>query len=323
MDNADEYAPLGEHAIPGELAPPGDIAKLANTEALLNAKEIRDLAEVLDVSPRKPLGQNFVVDANTVRKIVTAAQVRADDVVLEIGSGLGSLTLGLLAVNVPVIAVEVDERLASGLPHVVAAQVEEGRLSASAGDQLTVINADALQVQELPIDPSILVANLPYNVAVPVVLHALASFPSLHRVLVMVQKEVAERLSASPGNKIYGVPSVKAAWYSQVSLAGMIGRNVFWPTPNVDSALVAFNRRPQPLGSEAERKATFTVINAAFAQRRKTLRAALRSWAGGTPQVTTILEQAQIDPQARGETLSVEEFLKIARAGMAFTAAEG
>lgn len=273
---------------------------------LLGAAEIRTLAAALDVTPTKKLGQNFVVDANTVRKIVHAASVTADDRVVEIGPGLGSLTLAILETGAPVTAVEIDHRLAERLP---ATAVDHG----VAPGALTVVDADALHVHELPGDPNVLVANLPYNVSVPVLLHFLETFPGLERGVVMVQAEVGERLAAAPGSKVYGAPSAKAAWYGPWRLAGTVSRQVFWPVPNVDSVLVGFTRNPEPRGTEDERRRTFAVIDAAFQQRRKMLRQALSSVLGGSAaSASEILERAGVAPTARGEQLTVDDFHRIA-----------
>ena len=275
---------------------------------LLGAAAIRELADRLGVRPTKQWGQNFVVDANTVRRIVRAGEVTADDVVVEVGPGLGSLTLALLEQARRVVAIEVDPRLAEALPETVATMAP-GR-----APDLEVVPADALRVTDLPgPPPTALVANLPYNVSVPVVLHLLETFPSIERVLVMVQLEVAERLAAAPGSKTYGVPSVKAAWYGDVSLAGTVSRSIFWPVPNVDSGLVRLTRR-EPPASEASREEVFACIDAAFAQRRKTLRAALKGWAGSAVEAEEALRAAGVDPQARGEQLSVEQFAAVASA---------
>jgi 16S rRNA (adenine1518-N6/adenine1519-N6)-dimethyltransferase len=271
-------------------------------ETLLGPAEIRDLAARLGVAPTKKLGQNFLHDPNTIRRIVAAAALRPDDVALEVGPGLGSLTLGLTGAVRHVHAVEIDPTLAKALPETVTAP------------HLTVHHADALRITGDRFDPAptMLVANLPYNVAVPVVLHLLAELPTLRGGLVMVQKEVADRLTAGPGSKIYGVPSVKLAWYAQAKPAGKVPPAVFWPVPNVDSGLVAFTRREPPAG--AARAAVFAVVDAAFAQRRKTLRAALAGWAGGPVRAETVLRAAGISPQARGEALTVGEFTAIAAA---------
>jgi len=269
--------------------------------ALLGPVEIRALAARLGVAPTKSLGQNFVHDGNTVRRIVAAAALDPADVVVEVGPGLGSLTLGLLPACAGVVAVEIDPVLAGALPE-----------TAGHDTRLTVVRADALKVDPAELGtPTALVANLPYNVAVPVVLHLLSVLPSLRHGLVMVQKEVADRLVAGPGSKVYGVPSVKLAWYAQARAAGRVPPNVFWPVPNVDSGLVAFTRREPPAG--ADRLATFAVVDAAFAQRRKTLRAALSGWAGGADAAATIVRRAGVDPGARGEALTVEQFAAIAR----------
>jgi 16S rRNA (adenine1518-N6/adenine1519-N6)-dimethyltransferase len=273
---------------------------------LLGAAEVRRLAESLDLRPSKQLGQNFVVDANTVRRIVRTAALAPGEPVLEVGPGLGSLTLGLLAEGHPVTAVEIDPRLARLLPQTVAEHLPE------AAPRLEVVNADALRVQPAELTgppPTALVANLPYNVAVPVLLHLLERLPTLDRALVLVQAEVAERLAAGPGEAAYGIPSVKGAWYGEVRRAGSIGRRVFWPEPNVDSGLVALVRRPPPPG---DRAATFAVVDAAFATRRKALRAALAPWAGSPAAAEQRLRAAGIDPAARGETLSVIDFARLA-----------
>ncbi len=271
---------------------------------LLTAPDIRRLAAGLDLRPTKQWGQNFVIDPNTVRKIVRVADIRPDDVVVEVGPGLGSLTLGLLEVARAVTVVEIDPRLAALLPETVAERAP------SLVGKLTVLEQDALTIETLPGDaPTAFVANLPYNVAVPVLLRLLEKLPTLRTGLVMVQAEVADRLAAPPGSKTYGVPSVKAAWYAEVTKAGSIGKNVFWPAPNVDSGLVAFARREPPPG---DRLQTFAAIDAAFAQRRKTLRAALAGWAGSAAAAEERLRAAGIDPQARGEVLSVDDFARLA-----------
>ncbi len=273
-------------------------------DGLLGPAAIRDLAQQLDLRPTKTLGQNFLHDANTIRRIVRTAELRPDDVVLEVGPGLGSLTLGLLPAAAAVTAVEIDPRLAGLLPRTVA-----DRRPDLAG-RLTVVEADALRVRELPgPPPTALVANLPYNVAVPVLLHLLELLPSLRRALVLVQAEVGERLAAPPGSPAYGVPSVKAAWYGTARRAGNVGRRVFWPEPNVDSTLVALDRHDPPPG---DRAATFAVVDAAFATRRKGLRAALAGWAGGPAAAEERLRAAGIDPATRGERLSVADFARLA-----------
>ncbi|KAA6221396.1 16S rRNA (adenine(1518)-N(6)/adenine(1519)-N(6))-dimethyltransferase RsmA [Streptomyces albofaciens JCM 4342] len=274
---------------------------------LLGAADIRELAAALGVRPTKQRGQNFVIDANTVRRIVRTAEVRPDDVVVEVGPGLGSLTLALLEAADRVTAVEIDDVLAAALPSTV-----EARLPGRA-DRFALVHSDAMLVRDLPGPaPTALVANLPYNVAVPVLLHMLATFPTIDRTLVMVQSEVADRLAARPGNKVYGVPSVKANWYADVKRAGAIGRNVFWPAPNVDSGLVSLVRREKPVATTASRDDVFAVVDAAFAQRRKTLRAALAGWAGSAAAAEAALVAAGVSPQARGEALTVEEFARIA-----------
>ncbi|MGW4970929.1 16S rRNA (adenine(1518)-N(6)/adenine(1519)-N(6))-dimethyltransferase RsmA [Streptomyces albidoflavus] len=276
-------------------------------DALLGPSDIRELATALGVRPTKQRGQNFVIDANTVRRIIRTADVRPDDVVVEVGPGLGSLTLGLLETARHVTAVEIDDTLAAALPATV-----EARLPARAA-HFALVHSDALRVTELPGPaPTALVANLPYNVAVPVLLHMLEHFPTIERTLVMVQSEVADRLAAAPGSKVYGVPSVKATWYAEVKRAGAIGRNVFWPAPNVDSGLVSLVRRDGPPATTATREQVFAVVDAAFAQRRKTLRAALSGWAGSAAAAEAALVAAGVSPQARGESLTVEEFAAIA-----------
>jgi 16S rRNA (adenine1518-N6/adenine1519-N6)-dimethyltransferase len=273
---------------------------------LLGAAEIRALAAELDVTPTKKLGQNFVVDANTVRRIVNVAAVRRGEHVVEVGPGLGSLTLAILEAGASVTAVEIDHRLAERLPRTATAHGVEA-------DALAVIDADALRITELPGDPSVLVANLPYNVSVPVLLHFLEHFPSISRGVVMVQAEVGERLAAPPGSKVYGSPSVKAAWYGRWRLAGTVSRQVFWPVPNVDSVLVAFDRDAAARGSDDERVRVFRIVDAAFQQRRKMLRQALGGVLGGTSaEASDVLESAGVAPTARGEELSIDDFVRIA-----------
>jgi 16S rRNA (adenine1518-N6/adenine1519-N6)-dimethyltransferase len=273
-------------------------------DGLLGPAVIRELAQRLELRPTKSLGQNFLHDANTIRRIVRTAGLRDGDVVLEVGPGLGSLTLGLLPAAARVLAVEIDPRLAGLLPATVADRAPD------LVDRLTVVEADALRLQELPgPPPTALVANLPYNVAVPVLLHLLELLPTLDRALILVQAEVADRLAAAPGSAAYGIPSVKAAWYGEVKRAGAIGRRVFWPEPNVDSGLVSLTRRPPP---EGNRRATFAVVDAAFASRRKSLRAALGRWAGSPAAAEARLRAAGIDPSLRGEQLSVTDFARLA-----------
>ncbi|GAA1739132.1 16S rRNA (adenine(1518)-N(6)/adenine(1519)-N(6)) -dimethyltransferase RsmA [Aeromicrobium alkaliterrae] len=273
---------------------------------LLGATDVRRLAEGAQVRPTKQKGQNFVVDGNTVRRIVRVAGVEADDVVLEIGPGLGSLTLALAEVARRVVAVEIDEVLAGLLPATLA--------DFAPGRDVEVVLADAMHVRELPGDaPTALVANLPYNVSVPVLLNVLQRFGTIERALVMVQAEVAHRLAAGPGSRTYGVPSVKAAWYGTTSAAGTVGRSVFWPVPNVDSELVGWRRHAEPLGDETARLRTFAVVDAAFAQRRKTLRSALSGLAGSGVEAEAALVAAGIDPRTRGEQLDVHAFQAVAQ----------
>ena len=272
---------------------------------LLGPAEIRDLADLLGIQPTKKLGQNFVIDPNTVRRIVKAAHVVSSETVVEVGPGLGSLTLGLLETGASVVAVEIDKRLAAQLPLTVSQMQPDA--------QLTVITDDAMRVTELPNEPRVFVANLPYNVSVPVLLHFLEHFDSLDRGLVMVQAEVGNRVAAGPGSKVYGSPSIKAAWYGEFSTAGLVSRQVFWPVPNVDSVLVRFERREQP-GTVEERKATFALVDAAFQQRRKMLRQSLSSVLGSSTAASDRLIAAGVAPTARGEELTVHDFLAIARA---------
>ena len=271
---------------------------------LLGAAQIRELAAALDLKPSKSLGQNFVIDSNVCTKIVRTAAVGPTDIALEIGPGLGSLTLALLESAASVVAVEIDPRLAGQLPITVANHCEHPK-------NLTVLNQDALTIQALPVDPTVLVANLPYNVSVPVLLHLLEKFESLRTGVVMVQAEVADRLAAKPGTKDYGIPSVKAAWWAEVKGAGSVSRSVFWPAPNVDSKLVSFTRRQTP-GDEELRRKVFTIIDAAFAQRRKMLRSALSSLFGSSSAAEEILKRAKIDPTLRGEALEIAGFCAIA-----------
>jgi 16S rRNA (adenine1518-N6/adenine1519-N6)-dimethyltransferase len=272
---------------------------------LLDPSAIRELASQLGLRPTKQRGQNFVTDANTIRRIVATAGVTEGDIVLEVGPGLGSLTLGLLQAARRVIAIEIDDLLAAQLPRTVAARLPE-RTAA-----LAVINADALRVDTVPEAPTAVVANLPYNVAVPVLLHLLSTFDSWNRGLVMVQAEVADRLAARPGSKTYGVPSVKVAWYAAASRVGTVSPTVFWPVPNVESGLVALNRRPQP-ETAATRDQVFAVVDAAFAQRRKMLRSALAALAGSSAAASDAVAAAGLDPKVRGETLDVVDFAGIA-----------
>jgi 16S rRNA (adenine1518-N6/adenine1519-N6)-dimethyltransferase len=266
---------------------------------------VRSLAARLGIRPTKQRGQNFVIDPNTVRRIVRVSGVGPDDVVVEVGPGLGSLTLALLGVVDRVVAVEIDADLAAALPATIAEHAPQHL------DRFTLVAADAMRLTELPgPPPTALVANLPYNVSVPVLLHLLALLPSLARGLVMVQSEVADRLAAGPGSRVYGVPSAKAAWYADVRRAGAVGRNVFWPAPNVDSGLVAWERRDPPV-TTASREEVFAVVDAAFAQRRKTLRAALRSVAP-VEQVEAALEHAGVPASSRGEQLDIAAFARIA-----------
>ncbi|MFP5022475.1 16S rRNA (adenine(1518)-N(6)/adenine(1519)-N(6))-dimethyltransferase RsmA [Pseudonocardia phyllosphaerae] len=285
------------------------------TARLLGAADVRALAERLGLRPTKKLGQNFVHDANTVRRIVKAAGVGPDDVVVEVGPGLGSLTLALLPAAARVHAVEIDPALAGLLPATVAERAPD------LADRLTVTGADALRVTagrlaadagEGAAEPTAIVANLPYNVGVPVLLHLLAELPGLERGLVMVQAEVADRLAARPGTKEYGAPSAKLAWYADARRAGPVPRGVFWPVPGVDSGLLAFTRQDPPAG--ADRAATFAVVEAAFAQRRKAMRGALAGWAGSAAAAETALRAAGIDPMTRAERLSIAEFAAVAAA---------
>lgn len=275
---------------------------------LLGPADVRRLAAELDLRPTKTLGQNFVIDHGTVRRIVRLAGVGLDDVVVEVGPGLGSLTLALLPEVARVVAVEVDPVLARALPRTVADHAPD------LADRLEVVAADALRVETLPgAAPTALVANLPYNVSVPVILHLLDVLPSLRHGLVMVQAEVADRLAAVPGSRTYGIPSVKAAWYADVRRVGTVGRAVFWPAPNVDSGLVALDRHDPP-PARATRAEVFAVVDQAFAQRRKTLRAALAGWAGSPAAAEAALRRAGIDPRARGEQLGVADFARLAEA---------
>jgi len=275
---------------------------------LLGPADVRSLAAGIGLRPTKQRGQNFVIDANTVRRIVRTAGLAADDVVVEVGPGLGSLTLGLLGVARRVVAVEVDPLLARTLPATVS------RYAPHQADRLEVLGVDALRVREIPgAPPTALVANLPYNVAVPVLLHLFALLPSLRRTLVMVQSEVADRLAAPPGSRTYGVPSAKTAWFADVRRAGHVGRSVFWPAPNVDSALVACTHRPPPPTS-ATRQQVFAVVDAVFAQRRKTMRSTLAALAGSPAAAEAALRAAGLDPRARGETAGIHDLARVAEA---------
>ena len=273
---------------------------------LLGGSDVRALAEELGVVPTKKLGQNFVTDPNTIRRIVAAAKLKGNETVVEIGPGLGSLTLGLLEEAKTVIAVEIDQKMAQAIEKTVSKRAKD--------KDFRLVTADAMKVTELPVAPDALVANLPYNISVPVLLHFLETFPSIQSGLVLVQAEVAHRLAATPGSKVYGVPSAKLAWYADSNLAGNVGRSIFWPVPNVDSALVYFTKRVTPLGDEALRLKTFAVIDEAFSQRRKTLRQALANWAGSPALAEQCLVDAGIDPAKRGEALNIYDFVAIAKA---------
>lgn len=273
---------------------------------LLGAQDIRRLASRHGITPTKQRGQNFVIDPNTVRMIITQSGVGPDDTVVEVGPGLGSLTLGLLQVARSVVAVEIDTALAQALPGTVAERIPDR------ADRLQVVAADALQITELPGAPTAMVSNLPYNVAVPVLLHFLEHFPSIERVLVMVQSEVADRLAAEPGSRVFGVPSVKARWYADVRRAAAIGRKVFWPEPNVDSALVQLTRRAEQ--PRADRRRVFELVDAGFAQRRKMLRSALGPALGSASEAEDCLRAAGLDPSARAEVLTVDDWVRLANA---------
>jgi len=277
------------------------------TEKFLGAAQIRQLASELDLAPTKKWGQNFVIDPNTVRRIVEISGVTAEDEVVEIGPGLGSLTIGLLAKAKSVVAVEIDERLATQLPKTIH------NLDAQLAQKLSVLNQDALKITELPTVATKLVANLPYNISVPVILHFLEKFPNIREVLVMVQAEVGERLAAGPGSRIYGVPSVKARFYGEVSQVANISRQIFWPVPNVDSVLVRIVRHNE-LPDLAIKEQLFAVVDAAFSQRRKTLRSALSAFLGGSAQVDVVLANAGINSGLRGEQLDIDAFLAISKA---------
>jgi 16S rRNA (adenine1518-N6/adenine1519-N6)-dimethyltransferase len=296
---------------PADATDPEPVTGVAPAARLLGPAEVRALAAELGLRPTKRLGQNFVHDPNTVRRIVRAAALGrsngADDVVLEVGPGLGSLTLGLLEAAAAVTAVEIDPVLAARLPGTARDRAP------AVADRLTVLCADALRVRaaDLPLPPTALVANLPYNVGVPVVLHLLAELPTLARGLVMVQAEVAERLAAAPGSRTYGVPSAKLAWFAAARRAGSVPRAVFWPVPNVDSGLLAFERRTPPPG---DRASVFALVDAAFAQRRKVLRSALAGWAGSPAAAEETLRAAGVDPTTRAERLTIADFARIAAA---------
>ncbi|WP_201613792.1 16S rRNA (adenine(1518)-N(6)/adenine(1519)-N(6))-dimethyltransferase RsmA [Gulosibacter hominis] len=283
-----------------------DRAEFADDVQLLGPAEVRELAAALDVHPTKKLGQNFVHDHGTVRRIVGLAQIAPGEHVLEIGPGLGSLTLTLLAAGAEVTAIEIDPRLAQRLPETAAV------MAPNAASKLHVIEQDALKVTEVGGDPVALVANLPYNVSVPVLLHLLPLLPSLRRGVVMVQREVGERIAAEPGSRVYGAPSVKAAWFGNWQTRGLVGRKVFWPVPNVDSVLVSF-ATGDVRGDEQLRERTFKLVDAAFAQRRKMLRQALAQSFGSAAAASQALVAAGIDPTARGEALTIDDYVALAR----------
>jgi len=273
---------------------------------LLGGQDIRQLADALGVVPTKKLGQNFVTDPNTIRKIVGSAKLDPRETVVEIGPGLGSLTLGLLETVDHVISVEIDAKMAAAIEQTVAKR--------AAGRKFSLVTQDAMKVSELPADPTALVANLPYNISVPVLLHFIETFPSLRHGLVLVQSEVAHRLAAKPGSKVYGSPSAKLAWWADANLAGNVSRQIFWPIPNVDSSLVYFAKREAPMGDEDLRVKTFAVIDAAFNQRRKTLRQSLSDLIGSPAAAEEVLVKAGISPKLRGEQLQIADFIEIAKA---------
>ena len=273
---------------------------------LLGGADIRQMADALGVVPTKKLGQNFVTDPNTIRKIVASAKLGEKETVVEIGPGLGSLTLGLLEVAEHLISVEIDDKMAAAIEKTVAKRAP--------GCNFSLVTQDAMKVTELPAQPTALVANLPYNISVPVLLHFIETFPSLRHGLVLVQTEVAMRLAAKPGSKVYGSPSAKLAWWADANLAGNVSRSIFWPIPNVDSSLVYFSKRDEPMGSEDLRVKTFSVIDAAFSQRRKTLRQALADLVGSPTEAEALLVKAGVSPQARGEQLVIDDFIRIAKA---------
>ena len=308
-------AGTGDPVGPPRIARESD-APAPEQSALLGPKEVRELAERLGVSPTKKLGQNFVIDPNTVRKIVRLAGVHAGDRVIEVGPGLGSLTLGITEVGADVVAVEIDHRLAAELLN-TARVMQPAVFSDTEAPRLRVVRSDALDVTAEQLGdpaPEILVANLPYNVSVPILMHLLELVPALRGGLVMVQAEVGHRIAAGPGSKEYGSPSVKAAWYGDWRIAGTVSRRIFWPVPGVDSVLVSYVRRAEPLGTEAERVLTFEIVNAAFAQRRKMLRQALQSVLGPLDMTVTTLEAAGVAPTDRAEQLSISDYLRIAQA---------
>jgi 16S rRNA (adenine1518-N6/adenine1519-N6)-dimethyltransferase len=274
---------------------------------LLGATEIRRLSGELGITPTKKLGQNFVHDANTIRRIVSIAGVGEGDHVLEVGPGLGSLTLGLIESGATVSVIEIDPRLAAALPDTLEKYFP--------GREVSIIAGDALQVSDVPGEPTALVANLPYNTSVPITLHLLSCLPSLRSVLVMVQAEVAQRLAAKPGSKAYGSPSVKARWYGVWSIAGSVPRQVFWPVPNVDSLLVEMQHTPPP-GDEALRRVVFDLVDHAFATRRKMVRGALASYIG-PERVSDVITSAGLSPEDRGEVWMLEDFVSLARVVMA------
>lgn len=304
---------MSEETVAGSGESGAEASSSGSAPTLLGPSEVRELAERLGVSPTKKLGQNFVIDPNTVRKIVRLAGVREGDRVVEVGPGLGSLTLGITEAGVDVTAVEIDHRLAAELPATVRA------MQPDAAERFRVIRSDALELSAedfaaLPAPPTLLVANLPYNVSVPILMHLLELVPELRGGLVMVQAEVGYRIAANPGSKEYGSPSAKAAWYGDWRIAGTVSRKIFWPVPGVDSVLVGYERRGEPRGSEAERQTTFALVNAAFAQRRKMLRQSLQPVLGTLDEAVTVLESAGVDPTLRAEQLAITDFLAIARA---------
>jgi 16S rRNA (adenine1518-N6/adenine1519-N6)-dimethyltransferase len=266
---------------------------------LLGARRIRELFEAHGIRPQKELGQNFVIDPNTIRKVVDVARITERDSVLEIGAGAGSLTLGLAASANRVTAVEFDSRVVPAL-----------RESLTGVENVDVVQADAMKLDYASIDATCVVANLPYNIAVPLVIAVLEKAPQIASLTVMTQREVGERLAAFPGSKAYGQVSVLVGFWAAASVAARISRNAFFPVPTVDSVVVRIDRRPPP---NAEYAVLKRAVKTSFEQRRKTLRNTLARVTGSAAAAERVLAVANIDPAARPEAIGLDGWFSIAR----------
>ena len=273
---------------------------MTNSTDFLGAARVRELLTRHGVTPSRALGQNFVVDPNTIRKTLSVARVSPTDRVLEIGPGAGSLTLGLAASSPSVVAIERDDRLIPLLEEVLSNR-----------RNVEIINGDAMEADLAATRATSVVSNLPYNMAALLVLKVLEEAPEIQSLTVMTQKEVGERLAAGPGTKTYGATSVLVAYFALARVEAQVSRRAFWPVPRVDSVLVRIDRRPEP--DQESRQSLFEVVKAAFSQRRKTLRNSLAELAGSASAAEDLIRQAGVDPSRRPETLSLDDFLMLAR----------